>query len=122
MLHPDKPSSSENGKTGKSPINWIKAICLESRWLNKETIYTPVFSMHHALSDGWSAPILLGFVHETYLELINGETIDLKPDTAFEAAQIYLQAHAQDTQAYWTKALSQLENHTDLSGLLRLEA
>src|SRR5260363_210646 len=50
------------------------------------------------------------------------ETIDLKPDTAFEAAQIYLQAHAQDTQAYWTKALSQLENHTDLSGLLRLEA
>ena len=84
----------------------------------EEDLYSCIFSHHHAILDGWSNPILLGYVHEVYLKLQNKEVIELSIDHSYEEAQRYLQEHKEDNKEYWDKYVSQIEEKSDLSGLL----
>ncbi|NDA90264.1 MAG: amino acid adenylation domain-containing protein, partial [Alphaproteobacteria bacterium] len=84
----------------------------------REDLYTCVFSNHHAILDGWSNPILLGYVHNTYLRLENQETILLTVDRSYEDTQKYLQQHLDNDKDYWNKYLSQIDERSDLSSLL----
>ena len=87
-----------------------------------KTVYTCIFSSHHAILDGWSNPILLGYIHETYLKLQDKKTLVLSIDYSYEYAQRYLQNHEYDNKDYWDKYISQIEERSDLSGLLLNEA
>ena len=52
-----------------------------------EDLYVCIFSSHHAIIDGWSNPILLGYVHDTYLKLQDKDTIAVSIDHSYEYAQ-----------------------------------
>ena len=60
--------------------------------------------------DGWSIPILLGYIHEVYLKLQSGETVVASIDHSYEYAQKYLQDHQDDNKDYWDKYLLQIED------------
>ena len=81
-------------------------------------MYTCIVSNHHAILDGWSNPVLFGYIHETYLKLQSQEPIQIMRDRSYEDAQRYLQEHQNDNQEYWEKSLEKIEERGDLSGLL----
>jgi len=82
------------------------------------SLYTCIFSSHHAILDGWSNPILLGYIHEAYLKLVAREKVEVAVDYSYANAQQYLQDHKEDNKDYWDKYISQIEERMDLSGLL----
>ncbi|MDA0939096.1 MAG: condensation domain-containing protein, partial [Proteobacteria bacterium] len=83
-----------------------------------EGLYVCIFSHHHAILDGWSNPILLGYVHDIYLKLQGKETVSLSIDYTYEDAQKYLQKHESDNKDYWDNYISQIEERSNFSGLL----
>lgn len=85
----------------------------------KEDLYTCLFSSHHAILDGWSNPILLGYIHESYLRMVDGKIPVERRDYSYEASQKYLQEHEQDNNKYWEEYVSQIEERADLKGLLK---
>ena len=78
--------------------------------------YTSLFSCHHAILDGWSTPILLKYVHETYVSLLQGK-VKLVEENTYGLVQEYLQRH--DDSDYWLNYLNQLEDKVDFSWLLK---
>ena len=84
----------------------------------QKDVYTCIFSSHHAISDGWSGPILLTYVHDTYFQLQDKKTISLSIDHSYKDTQKYLQEHENDNKEYWNRYISQIEERGDLSGLL----
>ena len=84
----------------------------------REDFYTCIFSNHHAILDGWSMPILLDYVHSTYLRLINKREVLLSTDHSYEYTQKYLQRHIDDNKGYWDGYVGQIEERVDLTGLL----
>ncbi|MDD9337855.1 MAG: amino acid adenylation domain-containing protein [Rickettsiaceae bacterium] len=84
----------------------------------REDLYTCIFSNHHAILDGWSNSILLGYIHDTYLKLQDKEIILLEIEQSYQEAQKYIQKHQEDNKDYWNKYISQIEERSDLSGLL----
>jgi len=84
----------------------------------RNELFTCVFSNHHAILDGWSVPILFGYVHEVYLKLKDRTPILLIKDHSYEVTQSYLQEHKDDHEEYWDKYVEQIEEQVDLSGLL----
>jgi len=86
----------------------------------QEALYTCIFSNHHAILDGWSNPILLDYVHDTYLKLCNKDIIPVLVDYSYRDAQKYLQEHESINKAYWETYLSQIEERGDLRSLVKL--
>ncbi|WP_375331669.1 non-ribosomal peptide synthase/polyketide synthase [Candidatus Tisiphia endosymbiont of Temnostethus pusillus] len=84
----------------------------------REDLYTCIFSNHHAILDGWSNSILLGYIHDTYLKLQDKEIILLEIEQSYQEAQKYIQKHQEDNKDYWNKYISQIEERSDFSGLL----
>ena len=84
-----------------------------------EQSYAALFSCHHSILDGWSIPLLVDFVHETYLQLLRGAAAPVSLDTSFFESQSYLQHHRNDNVAYWTQRVDQIEERCDLRGLIR---
>ncbi|MDX7988705.1 amino acid adenylation domain-containing protein [Xenorhabdus sp. 12] len=83
-----------------------------------EHLVTVLISMHHAIIDGWSNPILLQTVHEYYNELTQGHTPKIEPDHAYLATQQYYLNHKSDVEAYWAERKAQFHGINDLSALL----
>ena len=77
-------------------------------------------SVNHTIIDGWSVPVLLGNIHETYLRLQDKEIISPKVEQSYENTQRYLQEHKDDNNDFWAKYVSQIAERSDLSGLLSL--
>jgi NRPS condensation-like uncharacterized protein len=84
-----------------------------------EEHYTTIYSMHHAIGDGWSNPVLAKTVHEAYQNLIEGK----KPDTAEDRSYLWVQEYRRECEEkeqdnrYWKGYLGQLEEEEDLSAL-----
>ena len=87
-----------------------------------EEFYTCIFSSHHAISDGWSNPILLNEIHDSYLRLQEKKTVTIIADMKYEEAQKYLQEHKDENKGYWENQVSQVSDHADFSFLLSEEA
>ncbi|CAF4867633.1 unnamed protein product [Rotaria socialis] len=97
----------------------------------KTDLYALILSFHHIILDGWSLPILLDYVHQEYLNLIESEHASLLltrsasssslRDESYENAQIYLQKHRLDNIDYWENEIDQIEERCDLTGLLKAE-
>ncbi|BBB56340.1 non-ribosomal peptide synthetase [Candidatus Megaera polyxenophila] len=99
-------------------ISKLFRICLIKK---NEDLYTCIFSNHHVILDGWSIPVLLKYVHETYLKLLQGLVVDTKEDIAYIKAQQYLQQHTKNNEKYWQEYLSSIEVRLDLSSLILQE-
>ena len=56
-----------------------------------EDLYTCIFSNHHSILDGWSNPILLQYIHHTYLNLINNKAVTASIDYSYLDAQKHIQ-------------------------------
>ena len=84
----------------------------------KADLYTCIFSNHHIILDGWSNALLLDYVHEVYLKLLDKEILLVSVDNSYEIAQKFLQKHQEEHREYWSKYISQIKDKTDLSGLL----
>ena len=84
----------------------------------KHDLYTCIFSNHHAILDGWSMPILLKYIHDTYLNLLNNKTINISRDQSYLYAQKYIQNTYSDNQEYWKDQVNKIEEYLNLSNLI----
>ncbi|KAL2008188.1 hypothetical protein VTN00DRAFT_8170 [Thermoascus crustaceus] len=80
--------------------------------------FSCLFSCHHAILDGWSLPLLFEHVHETYLQLLHGNSITLSVDEAYANSQHYLQTHREDHLEYWAGVVEQIAERCDMNALL----
>ena len=55
------------------------------------SMYSCIFSSHHSILDGWSIPILQSYIHATYLNLFNNQTVDSNEDVSYLETQEYVQ-------------------------------
>lgn len=80
--------------------------------------FSCLFSCHHAILDGWSLPLLFEHVHETYLQLLDGNNISLSADDVYPNSQTYLQMHREDHLEYWAAVVEQITDRCDMNALL----
>ncbi|CAL9553974.1 amino acid adenylation domain-containing protein [Streptomyces sp. enrichment culture] len=83
--------------------------------------FTCVLNTHHAILDGWSSPLLLRALHETYLALRDDRPLPLLGDD-YAAVQRGLRRHAHGHDAFWRAYAADAGDGCDISGLLRPEA
>ena len=83
-----------------------------------DDLYTCLFSSHHGVLDGWSMPILLQYIHSTYLALLNNKPIDITLDQAYLEAQAYIQNTRDSNNTYWQTQLSKVEEYLNLNHLI----
>ncbi|MDN3695553.1 amino acid adenylation domain-containing protein [Chryseobacterium tructae] len=81
--------------------------------------YTCLFSNHHAVLDGWSMPIVLTSIHDTYLKLIKKQDLNIVTDHAYIKTQEYLQQHKDGSRNFWNTYMNLLEDREDLSSLIK---
>jgi len=85
-----------------------------------DALYTSIFSMHHAIGDGWSGPVLGKTVHESYEILMRtGRCPVIREDRSYPEAQVYIRDQKNIDDIYWNNAIGKLEGGEDLSSLLK---
>ncbi len=85
--------------------------------------YTCLFSNHHSILDGWSNPILLGYINDSYVRLLEGKVFEAEEDLQYLQAQEYLQqARKGEEDEFWRDYVSRIEEYPDLNGLLSSHA
>ena len=87
----------------------------------KDNFYHCIFSTHHAILDGWSNPLVIQYVHNVYLNLLQNKKIVVAEDKTYFAAQDYLQKNRAEHFQYWENIMSRVETKEDLSSLLSLQ-
>lgn len=80
--------------------------------------YSLLFSCHHIILDGWSLPLLHDAVHRFYIQLQRNEPVDIQEDTAYVAAQRYLEAHRHAHLDYWKSQFERITEAGDFAGLI----
>lgn len=83
-----------------------------------EALYTVIRTEHHAISDGWSGPLMLKAVHHYYNQLKLGKTPHIEVDSAYHDAQRYLMAQQQATEDYWAARKAQFSEANDINLML----
>ncbi len=88
-----------------------------------ESHYTCLLSNHHSILDGWSNPILLGYINDSYVRLLEGKVFEAEEDLKYLQAQEYLQqARKGEEDEFWRDYVSRIEEYPDLNGLLSSHA
>ncbi len=80
--------------------------------------YTVMKTEHHAVSDGWSNPILWQFIHHTYQQLIAKQQVNIASETTYSEVQRYHQQHQAETDTYWKQQKTSWQGATNLRYLL----
>jgi amino acid adenylation domain-containing protein/non-ribosomal peptide synthase protein (TIGR01720 family) len=80
--------------------------------------HTLLITWHHSITDGWSNPVLLGYIHRMYQALTQGKTPNLQLDTAYSRSQVYIATHQSSAHVYWEKTLHDVNTINDLNMLL----
>ena len=80
--------------------------------------YTVMKTEHHAVSDGWSNPILWQFIHYTYQQLIAKQQVNIASETTYSEVQQYHQQHQAETDTYWKQQKTSWQGATNLRYLL----
>lgn len=78
--------------------------------------FTCLITVHHSILDGWSNPLLINFVNETYNSLFDKKNIIEEKDEAYLEAQNYLYEHRGQSDLFWDNQLQEV-SHPDLNGL-----
>ena len=84
----------------------------------KDDLYTCIFSNHHSILDGWSMPVLMGYVHSTYLNLFYNKVVDVKIEEAYIEAQAYIQITKHNNDEYWKQQLNKVDEYINLNHLI----
>ncbi|MGQ4807004.1 Linear gramicidin synthase subunit D [Candidatus Entotheonellaceae bacterium PAL068K] len=75
-----------------------------------------IWSSHHLISDGWSAPIIFQEVFAFYEALRQGKTITLKPPRPYRDYIAWLQQHdMKAARTFWRQRLAGLDAPTPLA-------
>lgn len=77
--------------------------------------------MHHAITDGWSMPNLMGSVLQHYQQLQLGQTPQNAPDQAYLPARRYLEQQQAADQQYWQQQLQRPHPGYPLSAYLQTD-
>ena len=77
--------------------------------------YTILESEHHSITDGWSTPILLDYIHHEYYRLNDGLDTIQSADTAYEEAQKYYFRNRFSAAEYWQQTLAGITDGNDIS-------
>ncbi|WP_299497293.1 non-ribosomal peptide synthetase [uncultured Shewanella sp.] len=80
--------------------------------------YTVIRNEHHAVSDGWSGPIMWEFIHNTYIALCNGQDVPLESERTYLQAQSYYLKNKDITEEYWEGQKSNWNGATDIRFML----
>ncbi|WDF57315.1 non-ribosomal peptide synthetase [Mucilaginibacter sp. KACC 22063] len=83
-----------------------------------ENYYTVLKSEHHAITDGWSEPVLLASLHRYYQAVIENREVCIDEDVAYILAQEYIAENKQATQEYWSNHFIAEETANDINSLL----
>lgn len=84
-----------------------------------EEEYKCVFSSHHAIMDGWSMPILIKYIHDTYVQLVHGQPVTVSLDNAYGQAQKFLQENKSLNDEFWQSYVGKVDFREDLTSLLQ---
>ncbi len=87
--------------------------------LEKGGGYSFMFSHHHTILDGWSAPLLFNFVHRRYAEIENRVKSTHTQDESYFVAQRYLRENQSSHKLFWEREVDRIENPSDLSFLAK---
>ena len=63
-------------------------------------------------------PILLQYIHATYLNLLNNKPLDIKQDNAYLDAQEYIQNTESSNNDYWNKQVGKIDEYLNLNHLI----
>ncbi len=77
--------------------------------------YQLIWSVHHAVVDGWCVPILMGELIALYEGLLAGAEVELTSPPTFRDYIAWLRARSlEDTEAYWRRTLTGFREATPL--------
>ncbi|MCR9191282.1 MAG: amino acid adenylation domain-containing protein [Gammaproteobacteria bacterium] len=80
--------------------------------------YTLIKTEHHAITDGWSAGVLLKQVHTYYQSLLANAPILIEKDLAYLNTQSYGLEAKKSVTAYWRNIIDKTAQANDLNVLL----
>jgi non-ribosomal peptide synthase protein (TIGR01720 family) len=84
--------------------------------------YKFVWSSHHLVMDGWSLPIVLNNVLESYASLRRGQPVKLRPEHPYRNCIQWLREQDLNKAAdFWRRFLKGLDASTSSSSLLRVQ-
>ncbi|WP_026882824.1 non-ribosomal peptide synthetase [Clostridium akagii] len=87
---------------------------------HNDSHYTCVLTNHHAILDGWSNPLMLDFVNDTYDKLCKNQQVTIREDITYIKSQKYLESTKNDSAVFWKQYLGEVF-HPDLAGLFKKE-
>ncbi|MBE9052044.1 non-ribosomal peptide synthetase [Nostocales cyanobacterium LEGE 11386] len=83
-----------------------------------DKVYEIVWSKHHLILDGWSAPIVTMGFFQTYKALCQGQDISLSPSRPFKDYITWLRKQdLSQAEAFWRKLLKGVKAPTPLNNL-----
>ena len=100
-------------RLGRGPLFRVYLVQLNIR------LFYVLFSCHHAILDGWSIPILLDFVHESYILKHKGNSIIDSTDATFHMSQRLNGTLRWQNLPYWRRQVGNIRERCDLRGLIR---
>ncbi|MCG7495643.1 amino acid adenylation domain-containing protein [Vibrio sp. Of7-15] len=80
--------------------------------------FTVIKTEHHAISDGWSSPVLLEAVHGYYATLCESESPKVETDNAYHEVQKYYQSQQKAVDTYWSEAKAHFSGTNDIRLML----
>jgi hypothetical protein len=87
-----------------------------------DNLYQMIWSKHHLILDGWSAPLVLDEVFQLYKMLCQGQNVSFPPSRPFKDYVAWLQKRdLSKTEAFWRKLLHEVKVPTPLKNLMNLE-
>lgn len=79
--------------------------------------FTLLLTMHHAIGDGWSNPVLLQSLHQHYATIKHQQPLRITPDNAYLKAQKWYIEQQDASNLHWNEYLKNFEYANDLSSL-----
>ncbi|MDK1288212.1 non-ribosomal peptide synthetase [Pseudoalteromonas umbrosa] len=86
-----------------------------------ESCFSCLFSCHHIILDGWSLANLFNAFHNTYLSLVDDESVLSDQDTTYEQALSFWQENRNEHAEYWHKQIENITERGDYNGLVKQE-
>ena len=98
----------------------LKTPCLLRLFIIKQSKehYTILKSEHHSISDGWSGPILLNNIHQSYKDLQQKKEVKVRVQNSYLEAQEYFSKHSLEVVNYWKNQTLTIAQTNDLNPLL----
>ncbi len=82
---------------------------------HSDLYYTVLKSAHHSITDGWSSPIVLEFVHKCYSKLLINKYFTVTQEKTYLEAQEYYCKNYESCNQYWQNEIHKNISANDIS-------